>query len=489
MKKLTILLLLISMSSFAAGRINSIRKDTNAALLSALECGNLDIVSLLLENGADIEAKDKTGKTPLLIATGHGDEAIVALLLNKKADIEAKDHDRKTALVIATSNGNAQIVALLLDRYAQIKAVNNDSPVAVTEDSLPEMSLPKEPTTKKFDQTLLPEEEKNFEKNTSSQNSTTTILETIILEDISEGDDEDDFDSEIIEMIPLAETAYETATQPIETTTQQTETATQQVEAAAQQPADSIKHVETTIKLPEITTQQPESITTQSPTLETINSQVTPLENPLKEKPLTPVPIKPGIYRHYKGSLYKVLGTSPDDESGPLVIYQLLFENPDTGKNALCIKPQRQFCADVMDNDKALPCFTFVGSYETVTPPNNTITTETGLSYEILKEAPANAQSPKSGNNLVVHYTGWLESKGKPGKKIDSSIDRDYPFSFTIGTNYVIAGWDEGLLTMKIGEKRRLTIPPNLGYGNKGVGDIVPPQATLIYDVELLEII
>lgn len=85
---------------------------------------------------------------------------------------------------------------------------------------------------------------------------------------------------------------------------------------------------------------------------------------------------------------------------------------------------------------------------------------------------------------IVVHYTGWLED----GSKFDSSLDRNDPFSFTLGVGQVIKGWDEGFAGMKVGGKRKLTIPPEMGYGASGAGGVIPPNATLIFEVELLEV-
>ena len=94
--------------------------------------------------------------------------------------------------------------------------------------------------------------------------------------------------------------------------------------------------------------------------------------------------------------------------------------------------------------------------------------------------------SPKPGQICVMHYTGWLYENGKKGKKFDSSVDRNEPFEFPIGKGRVIAGWDEGVATMKVGGKRTLIIPPQLGYGARGAGGVIPPNATLMFDVELL---
>lgn len=111
-------------------------------------------------------------------------------------------------------------------------------------------------------------------------------------------------------------------------------------------------------------------------------------------------------------------------------------------------------------------------------------TTNSGLQYEIQQEGTG--ISPKKGQTVKVHYTGYLDDNGKLGKKFDSSVDRGQPFMFTIGVGQVIQGWDEGVMDMKVGEKRRLIIPAKLGYGARGAGHIIPPNATLIFDVELL---
>jgi peptidylprolyl isomerase len=111
-------------------------------------------------------------------------------------------------------------------------------------------------------------------------------------------------------------------------------------------------------------------------------------------------------------------------------------------------------------------------------------TTPTGLRYT--DEVVGSGPQPKPGQSVQVHYTGWLDQGGKKGTKFDSSRDRGQPFSFTIGQGQVIQGWDEGVASMKVGGKRTLTIPASLGYGARGAGGVIPPGATLIFDVELL---
>jgi peptidylprolyl isomerase len=111
-------------------------------------------------------------------------------------------------------------------------------------------------------------------------------------------------------------------------------------------------------------------------------------------------------------------------------------------------------------------------------------TTSTGLSYEDTLEGQG--ASPSQGQTCVMHYTGWLWVDGKKGEKFDSSLDRGRPFNFPIGAGRVIKGWDEGVATMKIGGKRTLLIPAALGYGFSGAGGVIPPHATLLFEVELL---
>jgi peptidylprolyl isomerase len=126
----------------------------------------------------------------------------------------------------------------------------------------------------------------------------------------------------------------------------------------------------------------------------------------------------------------------------------------------------------------------------TSTPSNaqaaKTMTTASGL--QIADGKVGTGATPKPGQTCVMHYTGWLYENGAKGKKFDSSVDRGEPFEFPIGQKRVIAGWDEGVASMKVGGKRTLIIPPALGYGSRGAGGVIPPNATLIFEVELLDV-
>ena len=112
------------------------------------------------------------------------------------------------------------------------------------------------------------------------------------------------------------------------------------------------------------------------------------------------------------------------------------------------------------------------------------VTTQSGL--QIIDTTVGTGAAPQTGQTCVMHYTGWLWTNGAKGAKFDSSVDRGQPFEFRIGAGQVIKGWDEGVASMKVGGKRTLIIPPQLGYGARGAGGVIPPNATLMFDVELL---
>ena len=130
------------------------------------------------------------------------------------------------------------------------------------------------------------------------------------------------------------------------------------------------------------------------------------------------------------------------------------------------------------------------GAFAAIAPPaaaqaeGATMTTPLGL--KITDTKVGTGAEPQKGQTVVVDYTGWLYVNGAKGAKFDSSLDRGYPFMFKLGLGEVIQGWDDGVATMKVGGKRTLVIPPNLGYGSRGAGGVIPPNATLIFDVELL---
>src|SRR5262249_26399347 len=115
---------------------------------------------------------------------------------------------------------------------------------------------------------------------------------------------------------------------------------------------------------------------------------------------------------------------------------------------------------------------------------NQVIEMPNGLKYT--DEKTGDGATATAGNKVSVHYTGWLFNNGAKGKKFDSSVDRGQPFQFTLGAHQVIAGWDEGVAGMRGGGKRARATPPELGYGPRGAGGLIPPNATLIFDVELL---
>ncbi len=121
------------------------------------------------------------------------------------------------------------------------------------------------------------------------------------------------------------------------------------------------------------------------------------------------------------------------------------------------------------------------------------VTTKSGLKYKVLVAPVDGAQAPSRGSVAQVHYTGWLADANDQdvpdlNKKFDSSVDRKQPFAFRVGVGMVIAGWDEGVLGMRVGEERRFIIPSHLGYGAQGAGKTIPANATLVFDVKLLNV-
>jgi peptidylprolyl isomerase len=130
----------------------------------------------------------------------------------------------------------------------------------------------------------------------------------------------------------------------------------------------------------------------------------------------------------------------------------------------------------------AIAAVPLLGRVEAAT--NQVIEMPNGLKYTDTKTGDGATAAP--GSKVSVHYTGWLYNNGAKGAKFDSSVDRGQPFQFTLGAHQVIAGWDEGVAGMKVGGKRTLIIPPELGYGARGAGGVIPPNATLMFDVELL---
>jgi peptidylprolyl isomerase len=128
----------------------------------------------------------------------------------------------------------------------------------------------------------------------------------------------------------------------------------------------------------------------------------------------------------------------------------------------------------------------FAGKSNNANAQGKRVTTASGLQFEDTKVGTG--ATPKRGQTCVMHYTGWLYENGAKGKKFDSSVDRGEPFDFPLGMGRVIKGWDEGVASMKVGGKRTLIIPPELGYGARGAGGVIPPNATLMFDVELLDV-
>jgi peptidylprolyl isomerase len=147
----------------------------------------------------------------------------------------------------------------------------------------------------------------------------------------------------------------------------------------------------------------------------------------------------------------------------------------------------RRKCADaVLGAAMSYFAITYSVSTSLAHATGKIMTTASGLKIE--DTVVGTGATPTPGQTCVMHYTGWLYEDGVKGKKFDSSLDRNEPFEFPIGMKRVIGGWDEGVASMKVGGKRTLIIPPDLGYGARGAGGVIPPNATLMFDVELLDV-
>ena len=162
-----------------------------------------------------------------------------------------------------------------------------------------------------------------------------------------------------------------------------------------------------------------------------------------------------------------------------LVVAQITGGKQETAIAETLTKPQAEIAAPA-ENKTLTNKSTLIASK--IMSEDNFVTTPSGLKYIDIEEG--DGATPKAGQTVIVHYIGTLED----GTEFDSSVGRNRPFSFRIGTGQVIKGWDEGLSTMKVGGKRQLIIPPELGYGSRGAGGVIPPNATLVFDVELLRI-
>jgi FKBP-type peptidyl-prolyl cis-trans isomerase len=143
--------------------------------------------------------------------------------------------------------------------------------------------------------------------------------------------------------------------------------------------------------------------------------------------------------------------------------------------SAIAVQQATPASINVLENNNLI-------ASKTMSDANEVVTTPSGLKYVDLEEGTG--ATPQTGQKVTVHYTGTLED----GTKFDSSRDRKQPFDFKIGVGQVIKGWDEGVGTMKVGGRRQLIIPPELGYGIRGAGDVIPPNAVLLFDVELLKV-
>nr|WP_199318237.1 FKBP-type peptidyl-prolyl cis-trans isomerase [Arthrospira platensis] len=153
-----------------------------------------------------------------------------------------------------------------------------------------------------------------------------------------------------------------------------------------------------------------------------------------------------------------------------------------TPETSIPVQEKKVSTNSLLSGGIAAPTANFTIAQNMTNTEENLVTTDSGLQYVDLQKGTG--ASPQRGQTVTVHYTGTLED----GTKFDSSRDRNQPFSFTIGVGQVIKGWDEGVASMQVGGRRKLIIPADLGYGDRGAGGVIPPNATLIFDVELLKI-
>ncbi|MBS0017839.1 MAG: FKBP-type peptidyl-prolyl cis-trans isomerase [Arthrospira sp. SH-MAG29] len=153
-----------------------------------------------------------------------------------------------------------------------------------------------------------------------------------------------------------------------------------------------------------------------------------------------------------------------------------------TSETSIPVQEKKVSTNSLLSGGIAAPTANFTIAQNMTNTEENLVTTDSGLQYVDLQKGTG--ASPQPGQTVTVHYTGTL----KDGTKFDSSRDRNRPFSFTIGVGQVIKGWDEGVASMQVGGRRKLIIPADLGYGDRGAGGVIPPNATLIFDVELLKI-
>lgn len=167
---------------------------------------------------------------------------------------------------------------------------------------------------------------------------------------------------------------------------------------------------------------------------------------------------------------------------GLILVVGLLFGSGRQNNEAIAANPSQPQTTQSAKLGQPQATLQVASANSTENNMEDVVTTDSGLQYVDIVEGVG--ATPNTGDTVVVHYTGTLEN----GNKFDSSRDRGQPFSFKVGVGQVIKGWDEGVGSMKVGGRRKLIIPPDLGYGARGAGGVIPPNATLIFDVELLRI-